>query len=123
MSHSPLPWSERELPDGVEPDGYRRIVDRDGRHVATVPYSTPTIKGVDIDGHANLEYLLRAVNSFGPLLTACKQAIGFCVAFREDQPCWAEHPDIGRLFANMSAVIDAHIAENKAPPHSPIQPQ
>ncbi len=66
MNHSPLPWAERELPETLKPDGYRRIVDKDGRHVATVPYSTPTTPDA-IDGHANLEYLLLAANTFGPI--------------------------------------------------------
>jgi len=39
------------------------------------------------------------------LLAACKDAIGFCVAFRQDVPDWPRFPEVGRLFAIMTAVI------------------
>lgn len=40
MTHSPEPWGERELPPECEFDGYFRIIDADGRRVATVPTSS-----------------------------------------------------------------------------------
>lgn len=31
--------------------------------------------------------------------------VGFCVAFREDKPCWADHQDVGILFAKVTTAL------------------
>ncbi len=113
MSHSPLPWAERELPETLKPDGYRRIVDKDGRHVATVPYSTPTIPGTSIDGHANLEYLLQAANAHDDLL---EQLCGIA-----DTLATGETATIQPNSAWAKRIFDA-IAKGERR-QSPIQPQ
>lgn len=37
---------------------------------------------------------------------ALDKVIGFCVAFREDQPCWESHQDVGILFATARVARD-----------------
>ena len=34
-----------------------------------------------------------------------KMVTGFCVAFREDKPCWNEHQDVGVLYAKTSTLL------------------
>ena len=36
-----------------------------------------------------------------------ENVIGFCVALREDKPCWRDHPDAGVLYAKARAFLAA----------------
>ena len=63
MKHCPEPWTRRPVPEDIPPydDGYDRIVDANGHHVATVPHNTP----LDDNDHgpANTERITACVNA------------------------------------------------------------
>ena len=63
MSHSPEPWKVLEIPPDLDGfDGYYRIEDVDGRHVATVPTSTEDGNPVG-PGKENADLLVACVNA------------------------------------------------------------
>ena len=60
--HSPEPWTERKPPEEYPFDGYFRIMDARGRHVATVPVNT--VDGVPVGlGVANMARVIACVNA------------------------------------------------------------
>lgn len=50
------------------------------------------------------------------LLAACRLAIGFCVHVRQTDPNWAEHLEVGRLFAALQPALAKAIGDSTKTP-------
>jgi hypothetical protein len=48
----------------------------------------------------------RIADERNALMQAAKLTIGFCVAFREDVPDWERFPQVGQLFARVTAILE-----------------
>jgi hypothetical protein len=74
MPHTPGPWAVREIPKDKHHtfDGFFRVVDATGRHIATVP--TNTVYGLAEGDGINNANLIAACPD---LLAACEAAIQY----------------------------------------------